>query len=110
MNKAIPLVAAISLLSGCATSPLTEQGQQVNIVWNTEATSQQCQLKTTLVGSEGAWYNFWLINNKSLTMGSLNQLRNQAAELGANTILLNEPLPYATSVTYVGNAYLCPQS
>ncbi|MEZ8096544.1 DUF4156 domain-containing protein [Photobacterium swingsii] len=108
MKQYLALGVALLALSGCTTSSITEKGEQVDIVWNVETTSKQCQLKSTFVGSEGAWYNFWLISNHSLTVGALNQLRNQAAEVGANTLLLGAPLPYVSSVTYVGNAYDCP--
>ncbi|MGF1691183.1 DUF4156 domain-containing protein [Photobacterium kagoshimensis] len=108
MKQYLALGIALLALSGCTTSSITEKGKQVDIVWNVEATSQQCQLKTTLVGSEGSWYNFWLLANDSLVEGALNQLRNQAALVGANTVLLGQPVPYASSVTYIGNAYYCP--
>lgn len=108
MKQFFVLGFALLALNGCTTTPVTLKGKQVDIVWNVETTSQQCQLKSTLVGSEGAWYNFWLLANDSLVEGALNQLRNQAASVGANTVLLGQPVPYASSVTYIGNAYYCP--
>ncbi|MBC7005886.1 DUF4156 domain-containing protein, partial [Photobacterium sp. BZF1] len=52
-------------------------------------------------------YNYWFISDRDLTQGALNQLRNQAAALGANTVSLYSPPDFSTSVTLIGNAYYC---
>ncbi|MCW8328122.1 DUF4156 domain-containing protein [Photobacterium sp. SDRW27] len=96
------------LLMGCETTELYSHSENVRIRWDASERLESCIDKGTVIGSEGSWYSFWFISNKALTDGALNDLKNQAAELGANTVDLYSPKPFGTSVTLMGNAYHCP--
>ncbi|MGU3847195.1 DUF4156 domain-containing protein, partial [Vibrio diabolicus] len=47
--------------------------------------------------------------DKDMVWGPLNQMRIKAADLGADTVYLYEPLDFSTSVTMFANAYKCKQ-
>ncbi len=92
--------------SGCVTT--AESGsKEVSIIWGNTHLVVNCDKKATIIGSQGKWYDFWFISNRDLTQGALNQLRNQALEYKANTVLLYPPYSFATSVTFIANAYDC---
>ena len=96
------------LLLGCETTELHSRSQDVRLTWDTPPNLQACTEKGTVIGSEGTWYNFWFFSNKDLMDGALNDIKNQAAGRGANTIDLYPFPPFDTSVTLMGNAYRCP--
>lgn len=95
------------LLIGCETTELYSSSENVRIRWDASEQLEVCTEKGTIIGSEGSWYSFWFISNKALTDGALNDLKNQAAQRGANTVDLYNPKPFGTSVTLMGNAYHC---
>ncbi|ARD20948.1 MULTISPECIES: DUF4156 domain-containing protein [Shewanella] len=105
-TKSLLLVMIIGL-TGCITTP-NPQTEAIAILWSEQGDMDVCELKGTLVGSQGHWYDYLFISNKDLTQGALNQLRNEAITLGANTVYLYKPKAFATSVTFVANAYDCP--
>jgi pimeloyl-CoA synthetase len=61
----------------------------------------------SVVGTEGHWYDYLFIDNKSLTYAALNDLRNSGHKLGANIIYVDDDIGFATSVTFYGQAYRC---
>lgn len=98
------------LLLGCETTALHSHSENVRIRWDASVQLEKCTEKGVVIGSEGSWYSFWFISNKALTGGALNDLKNQAAKRGANTVDLYSPQDFGTSVTLMGNAYDCPES
>ena len=106
-TRALAVLLSGMALVGCSTSPLLADASRVAITWDANDIQNTCERRGTLIGSQGSWYNFWLISDRDLTQGALNQLRNQAAELGANTVSLYSPPDFSTSVTLIGNAYYC---
>ncbi|GIU50430.1 MULTISPECIES: DUF4156 domain-containing protein [Shewanella] len=101
------VLAIITSLSGCITLA-APQTQEIEVLWSEQGDMDVCELKGTLIGSQGHWYDYLFISNKDLTQGAINQLRNEASSLGANTIFLYKPKAFATSVTFIANAYVCP--
>lgn len=96
-------------LAGCSIVPLAPEAQAVIVTWDTRDAINTCERRGTFVGSQGTWYNFWFISDHDLTIGAINQLRNQSSQAGANTLSLYNPPVFSTSVTLIGNAYLCPE-
>ena len=92
-----------------------EAGQQVKLVFIKQEINESlvksfdknCKLLGEVVGSEGHWYTYLFIANEDLTSGALNDLRNKAAGMGANTVVVHQNLYFATSVTFLGDAYQC---
>ena len=109
MGKSGVLAVLLSgmVLAGCSTSPLLVDASRVVLTWDANDIQNTCERRGTLIGSQGSWYNYWFISDRDLTQGALNQLRNQAAALGANTVSLYSPPDFSTSVTLIGNAYYC---
>ncbi len=99
--------AMMTSLSACITLPNT-QTEEVSVLWSEQGNMDVCELKGTLIGSQGHWYDYLFISNKDLTQGAINQLRNEASDMGANTVFLYKPKTFATSVTFLANAYVCP--
>ncbi|MDO6610758.1 DUF4156 domain-containing protein [Shewanella sp. 1_MG-2023] len=109
MNTLKVLLISLSILSltGCITTP-EMNSEHVAVLWSEQGDMDICELKGTLIGSQGHWYDYLFITNKDLTQGAINQLRNDALTLGANTVFLYKPKVFTTSVTLLANAYTCP--
>ena len=67
----------------------------------------QCEYKGEVTGSEGHWYSYLFYPNDTLIQGAMNELKTNAIQLGADTIIFTLPQDFATSVTMLGTAYLC---
>ncbi|WP_133154082.1 DUF4156 domain-containing protein, partial [Vibrio kanaloae] len=63
--------------------------------------------KGEVTGSEGHWYSYLFFQNDTLIQGAMNELKSNAIELGADTIIFTLPQHFSTSVTMLGTAYLC---
>ena len=107
LNKTL-VGCCMLILVGCETTQLHSDSNSVRIRWDAAEQLEGCSDKGTIIGSEGSWYSFWLISNRALTDGALNDIKNQAAQRGANTVDLYSPQNFGTSVTLLGNAYNCP--
>lgn len=108
MKKNLMIVLVSLFLFGCETTRLNNESRDIQVVWNNSEKINQCTHKETITSSEGHWYTFLFIGNQELTEGALNALKNRASALGANTIDLYAPRTFSTSVTMMGNAYVCP--
>ncbi len=68
----------------------------------------QCKFRGDVIGSEGRWFNSWLIANDRLSYSALNDLRNKGHALGADTVYVPGITNlFRTSVTIIGQAYRC---
>lgn len=103
-----PLAAlVVFVLAGCAEVTLKEEARDVRLVF-TEQIVAKCSFRGDVVGSEGRWFNSWLISNDVLSYGALNDLRNQAQQKGADTVFVPSITNlFRTSVTIIGQAYKC---
>lgn len=100
------ILASTLLLTGCVTFP-TPESKKVHVVWDDVKTIENCQPLGIVYGSEGHFYDFWLHADKDMVWGTLNQMRINAAALGADTVYLYQSLNFKSSVTMFANAYLC---
>jgi hypothetical protein len=103
-------LALACLLPGCgvfALVDLKEEAKDVRLVF-TESLVVKCSFRGDVVGSEGRWFNSWLISNDTLSYAALNDMRNHAHEQGADTVFVpGIPNLFRTSVTIIGQAYKC---
>ncbi len=67
----------------------------------------ECRYLSSIVSSDGHWYNYLFISNTNLTLGAINDMYNKANAIGANVIYINDNIDFATSVTLLGQAYNC---
>lgn len=111
--KKLLLVAPVALsLVGCAATSLNDQAQRVVILQNLPA-QFQCSYKGEIAGAQGNWLTGYWTSNKNLALGARNDLRNEAAKLGANVVVISETLSGTDesnelkNVTHIGRAYVC---
>ena len=86
-NKLLPIFLALSVISlgGCADG-LNPNANLISIVpSNTNLT--HCQFKGEVIGSQGNWLTGAWTENENLLIGAMNDMKNQAYKVGANTII-----------------------
>jgi hypothetical protein len=106
-RKLAALAVILDLLTGCATIRVKPEAEQVRITFDVEEV-RHCTRLGEVVGSEGSWYDAWLISNEVLIMAAVNDVRNKAHARGADTVLVpGNTFLFATSVTILGQAYQC---
>ncbi|WP_052470664.1 DUF4156 domain-containing protein [Vibrio owensii] len=109
MRLTLAATLTATLLTGCVTFP-TQESELVKVIWDDVNAITNCQLVGTVMGSEGHFYDYWLHADKTMVWGALNQMRIEAAELGADILYLYQPFGFSSSVTMIGNAYQCYES
>jgi hypothetical protein len=106
-RRIVALAACAWLLAGCRTIQVKPEAQTIAIHFDLAAVSG-CAYLGEVVGSEGHWYASWLISNDVLTRAALNDLRNNAQAMGADTIFVpGNTLVFSSSVTILGQAWRC---
>ena len=97
--KIIRVIFSLALLSGCAAQ-LTMQGQQVRII--DKQSDYKYEFIDTVTGSNS------MGNTRAHdSQGAINEMRNSAAEIGANAVrLLNLDVTPGTT-TALGEALKC---
>ena len=109
-NVALALIAG-SVFCACRTSDLTPAGAQVAA--SRSPAPPTCRALGYLTGRGGGSFGGGMVSNESLIEYALNDLRNQAAERGANYIQHDPPTMGSadgttSTVTITGTAYQCP--
>ncbi len=103
------LVASLAagVLAGCSLIQVRPEAAGIPIHFQPEAV-RGCRYQGEITGSEGHWYNSWLLANADMMTAALNDLRNHAVERGADTIYVpTNTWNFKTSVTILGQAYAC---
>lgn len=106
----IVIIIAFTLLAGCATE-LTPEAGKIRL---TNFMPNGCEYLGEVIGS----YSNPFITEASVAMNARNDVRNQAYELGGNTVVIQDSsgsgptmisgsTTRRTSVTIVGNVYRC---
>lgn len=119
MKKTMVVLASL-YLAGCSATKLSSKGTTV-IVTTEHKIPAKCKYVGQVVGNQGNFFTGAYTSNKNMAEGSMNDLRNQAGEMGANYVqlLTNQASGTGggfdssyqqTNVTNVGNAYVCPQN
>lgn len=100
------------VLIGCSATPVSQKGTAVEI---TTERPQNCRMLGEVIGSQGNAFSGDFTRDETLIQGARNDLRNKAAELGANVVqiqnTLNSTHPYSAGAiksTVVGIAFDCP--
>lgn len=107
IKKLLVLAMILGLLPACFTIQVKPEAEPVRITFDIEEV-RRCKYIGEVVGSEGSWYDAWIISNEVLTTAALNDLRNKAHAKGADTVFVpGNTLLFTTSVTILGQAYQC---
>lgn len=117
MKSLMSLVSCVVLLSSvtaCAATQLHPGAQHV--IATRQPAPKGCKYLGTVIGEQGGALGGAYTSNANLMQGSINDLKNKAAELGANYVVLEESKSGSTlsqgsggqtDVTNMGNAYYC---
>ena len=103
----------VLLIAGCSTPQLKPEASSVKIVINIPDTAQ-CKYLGEITGSPGNWGTEDSNSNEALMVGASNDLRNQAYDMGGNTIYLQKVndasswvLLGTSSISLTGHVYHC---
>jgi hypothetical protein len=100
------------VISSCGPVPLHPDNKPVRLVFYNEVKLSKvtpiCEYISPITSSYGRWYNYLFIINTNLTEGAIDDMYNKANEIGANVVYINNNIDFVTSVTLLGQAYICP--
>ena len=100
------------LISSCAPVQLHPDNKPVRLVFYNEVklskVTPTCEYISPITSSYGRWFNYLFISNTDLTEGAIDDMYNKANEIGANVVYINNNIDFVTSVTLLGQAYICP--
>lgn len=82
------------LLIGCAVASLKPGAEKITL--STEPAPKSCKFLTSLTGK-----------HKSQFQSAMNDIRNQALDLGANYVQMENKQNDGSHITVIGNAYHC---
>ncbi len=100
------LYIGLILLTGCSAHPLKPEAHNILVAFDAKAV-KNCSPKGILIGSQGDIISYWFTADKNLVTGAINDLKNQAQQLGGNVVLLHEQTVLNNSATYIAQAYYC---
>ncbi len=109
----LAILATAFALPGCATEALSPEGAHVAVTRNPP--TPDCTPAGYIVGEGGGTFGGKWLKNDSLIEYAMNDLRNKAAQLGANYVqsdppTLGEGHGTTTTATVTGTAYRCRAS
>ncbi len=128
MNKkvvvgAVNALCALMLVS-CAAKAIKSGAEKVIVTH--QPAPKGCKFKGSLIGEQGGFIVGRWTSNRRLALGALNDMKNQAFEMGANYVVLENTaqgntttgsfgqtgslVGGQTDVTHTGNAYMCNAS
>jgi hypothetical protein len=100
------------LISSCAPVQLHPDNKPVRLVFYNEIklskVKHNCEYISPITSSYGRWFNYLFISNTDLAEGAIDDMYNKANEIGANVVYINNNIDFVTSVTLLGQAYICP--
>lgn len=115
MNKLFKttfIILTSVLISSCAPVQLHPDNKPVRLVFYNEVklskVTHKCEYISPITSSYGRWYNYLFISNTDLTEGAIDDMYNKANKIGANAVYINNNIDFVTSVTLLGQAYVCP--
>lgn len=101
-----------ALMAGCTvpSTLLQDSAKDVHLRMDNQFDAQECQWLGEVTGSEGHWYSYLFYPNDVMVQGAINDIKNRAKHIGANSVYMVHPQDFATSFTVFGNAYICPEN
>src|SRR3990167_10296670 len=86
MKRFILLSTVTILIGGCAAIPVNQQASR--IIASPNPAPKNCKYLGQVVGNQGNFFTGGFTSNRNLEEGAMNDMKNQAAHLGANYIQL----------------------
>lgn len=100
-------------LAGCAANPLNSGADRVEIMTTTKEV-KKCTYVGDALGTQGNRFSGTFTTNANLMLGARNALKNDAARLGANAVLIQQQQNAqhelgggTVNSTLIGKAYRC---
>jgi Domain of unknown function (DUF4156) len=114
MIKLAILFLALSLVS-CSMVQTHEGAETVQLVFPDKIGNLRhigvieptCEFVSEVIGSDGHWYSNLFVSNSLIVQGAINDLRNRAYTNGGNLVIVYDDFDFASSVTFMGQAYKC---
>lgn len=111
--KMIVIATSIAALAGCAANPLNKGAERVEIMTAVKEV-KKCVYVGDAIGSQGNRFSGTFTPNENLLLGARNGIKNDAARLGANAVLIqqqqnsqHELSGGTANSTLIGKAYKC---
>ncbi|MDC0535988.1 DUF4156 domain-containing protein [Francisellaceae bacterium] len=127
------LILLTIFMTGCSWIPadkLTSDAAK-HVIISIDTPHENCRFIGNIFGSQGNWISGFFTSNLDISLGAINNLRNEAADNGANYVyfgqlyasdvsilrgafdlnIVTTPLKTITgtfNATYYGEAYHCP--
>lgn len=105
-------IAAIAVCAGCSAVKAVPEAKTVLLV--TEKPRQSCQYLGEAIGSQGNFLSGNFTASDKLMAGARNDLRNKAADMGGNTVHVqnitssqSDEALGTTNTLVVGHVYRC---
>jgi uncharacterized protein YbjQ (UPF0145 family) len=100
------LVVSLALLSACVTTHLTPEAEKVRVTTNPEAV-RGCKLLGNIEASDKM--NGGMVGQMAAEENANRRLRNDAAKLGANVVLMGSSTTGMSGSRARGEAYACSE-
>ncbi|MCP4575747.1 MAG: DUF4156 domain-containing protein [Deltaproteobacteria bacterium] len=115
--KILCFLFAALLFSGCSAVQVRPGAERVRVT-NTEP-GNECKFLGEATGNQGNFLTGVVTSNKNLETGARNDLKNKAAAMGGNLVVIltqragntrgSDGSGGQTNVTLSGNVYSCPE-
>ena len=102
------LFFVLFLFVGCsAKNVLSSDAKHVRI-YDKLPKHMDCKYIDEIIGSEANMFTFLFMSNYDMTAGARAHLRNQAAEMGGNSVEIQRAdFMYTSSTVFIGQVYHC---
>lgn len=114
------LATGLVLLSGCAATQTLSPGAKKVLITNNQKVPKGCKYLGSATSNQGNFFTGGFTSNQNLQQGSFNDLRNKAAAMGGNRVILlmshaantgsmsnGSGGVQETNVSNTGNVYKC---
>lgn len=106
-----PLISSLGLilmLSACVGQPIKVEAAQIRML---DLEPENCKFLGEVYGTQGNIVTGLFTTDEELIAGARNDVRNEALELGANSLFITKTSPSRThnldSYSFYGKAYRC---
>jgi hypothetical protein len=120
LKKLLMILILIGLICSCASIETDPKGRRV--IASSNPAPKGCRYLGDVTGNQGNYFTGGWTSNRNLERGARNDMKNEAAKIGANYVeIINSRSGTTgsynagfggsmteTNVTYSGNAYYCP--
>lgn len=112
INRYRPLIILVALV-GCAAAPLAPEAREV-VITSRLPPKGVCRPVGDVVGSQGNWITGDYTTNENLMIGARNTLKNQAANIGGNVVVVQSQQAHqawgslgTSAYSLMGTAFKC---